>query len=223
MKLAKILVLEGIDGSGKSTQIELIKKYFNEKNIKNEHIHFPIYNDNEASNIIAQYLRGELGDLKTVNPFFVANIFAMDRFLYLPKLYKKLLTNDIIILDRYVFSSMAYQGAKFDDNKLSSTIKKWIYDFEFNFLKLPYPDLTIFFDVPIEEISKRLSENRNTTNREYLNGKDDIHEKDIEYQKCVRENYLSITSKNYNIIKTGNSNPEEIFNKYKDIIDNILK
>ena len=220
---AKLLVLEGLDSCGKGTQLELIKKYLEKHNYKYSYIHFPKYGHNEASNAIAAYLRGEYGDINKVNPVFVANIYAMDRFLYLPELQKQLGDNDVVLLDRYVFSNMAYQGAKYNTETQSNIIRDWIDEFEFGFLELPYPDLNIFFDVPIEIIEERLNETRDGEDREYLNGKKDIHEKDIEYQKKVRENYIALRNyENFEIIETSNLSPEDVFKKYEKLLDKIM-
>ena len=126
-------------------------------------------------------------------------------------------------MDRYVFSNMAYQGAKYDNDAQSNIISEWIDEFEFGFLELPYPDLNIFFDVPIEIIEKRLIEKREGESREYLNGKTDIHEKNIEFQKRVRERYLSLkTYDNFVIIPTENLLPEDIFKKYENMLDTLM-
>ena len=224
LTIGKLLVLEGQDGAGKSTQIELIKEYLNSINVKFDYLHFPKYGHNAFSEIIAKFLRGEFGDADKVNPIFVANIYAMDRYLYLPELTIKLRENDIVLLDRYVFSNMAYQGAKYPNDSTQSTlIKNWIYDFEFEFLELPYPDLNIFFDVPIEIIKERLEEKRNENNRDYLQGKIDIHEADLELQSRVRYNYLEINEcNNYKIIECKSKTPLEIFNSYKKEIDKLI-
>lgn len=219
----KLLVLEGTDTSGKSTQIKLIKKYLDNKELKHTSFHFPTYEHNIAGNIVASYLRGEYGDINKVNPFFIANIYAMDRFLYLSTLKEDLEKNDIVILDRYVFSNMAYQGAKYETKKQSDYIKEWIYNLEFDFMKLPYPDLNIFFDVPIDIIEKRLSNMREGKERDYLKGATDIHEKDISFQIKVKNNYLTLDKyPNFFIIPTENLAPEFIFEKYKNKIDELL-
>jgi dTMP kinase len=223
MSDAKLIVLEGLDGSGKSTQLNLIRTYLEKHNLKYEYLHFPIYGHNEFSNVIAAYLRGEYGNINEVDPIFVANIYAMDRFLYLPTLQKQLAENDVVLLDRYVFSNMAYQGAKYNTEAQSQIMRDWINEFEFGFLELPYPDLNIFFDVPIESIEKRLEEKRDGEDRRYLNGKSDIHEMDIEFQKRVRENYLALKDyQGYKIIPTELLKPEDIFKKYKDQLDRLL-
>lgn len=217
---AKLIVLEGLDGSGKSTQVDLIKKYLEKNNLTYEYIHFPIYGNNEASNVIAAYLRGEYGDINEVNPIFVANMYAMDRYLYLPTLQRQLMNNDVVLMDRYVFSNMAYQGAKYITETQSQIMRDWIDDFEFGFLELPYPDLDIFFDVPIESIEKRLNTREEGDTREYLNGKKDIHEADIEFQKRVRNNYLAMKDyQGYYIIETEMLSPEKVFEQYKTILD----
>ena len=230
MANAKLIVLEGLDGAGKSTQIELIKKYFEEHNLKYAFVHFPIYGDNEASSVIASYLRGEFGDIEKVDPVFVANMYAMDRFLYLPKLNALIQENDVVLLDRYVFSNMAFQGAKHKNALQASILREWIKDFEFGFLELPWPDINIFFDVPIEEIEKRLSE-RVGEDREYLQGKADIHEADMEFQKRVRENYLALKEETaFVVVKcvidndpvTVQLSPEQIFANYVEYLNVVL-
>lgn len=232
MNNAKLIVLEGLDGSGKSTQIELIKKYFSANNLKYEYIHFPIYGDNEASSVIASYLRGEYGNINDVNPVFVANMYAMDRYLYLPKLQKQLINNDVVLMDRYVFSNMAYQGAKYKTDAQSQIMRDWINEYEFGFLELPYPDLNLFLDVPIEYIENRLKE-RLKENRDYLKGKIDIHENDLEFQKRVRQNYLALVGYvGYKIIECTWKptlpdmyqllSPEEVFFKYQKYLDYVL-
>lgn len=233
-KNAKLIVLEGCDASGKSTQIELIKKYFKTNNLKYEYIHFPIYGDNEASNVIAAYLRGEYGNANEVNPVFVANMYAMDRYLYLPKLNKQLIENDVVLLDRYVFSNMAYQGAKYKADAQSQIIRDWINEYEFGFLELPYPDLNLFLDVPIEYIENRLKE-RLKEDRDYLQGKTDIHEADFEFQRRVRQNYLSLIGyEGFKVIECAEKiesklmwdlklfSPEEVFFKYQKYLDHVL-
>jgi len=232
----KLIVCEGCDASGKSTQIELIKKYFETNQLIYKYIHFPIYDGNESGSVISAYLRGEYGDINNVDPIFVANIYAMNRYQFLPTLQKHLLDNDVVLLDRYVFSNMAYQGAKYDTEAQTQIMRDWINEYEFGFLELPYPNLNIFFDVPIDLIESRLKNKRKGDDRKYLKGKIDIHEKDIEFQKKVRENYLALQKyQDYKIVQCGEINtneqgkeyltcysPDEIFFKYKKYIDCVL-
>jgi len=229
--MGKLIVLEACDGAGKSTQLELIKNYIKEKGLSFSFFHFPMYGHNEFSDMIAKYLRGEYGNIDEVSPYFVAFIYAMDRSKFLPELQKELDEKDIVLLDRYVYSNIAYQGAK-----LGEEIEDWIYDFEFNFLKLPYPDLNLFFDVPIKILEQRLKQDEVRSDREYLQGKQDIHEADLSFQEKVRNEFIAVSkNKNFKIIKTVFSSgtmmnpsviilsPYGLFQSYKKYIDKIIK
>lgn len=228
--LNKLIVLEGTDGAGKSTQTELVKKYLELNSLKYEYFHFPMYGHNEFSEVIAKFLRGEFGGVDDVDPYFVANIYAMDRFMFLPELNRAIEENDVVLLDRYVFSNLAYQGAKLEGVE-SQIIKNWIHSFEFGFLKLPYPDLNIFFDVPMDIVRERLDGKRTGEDRDYLKGKQDIHEADLDFQSRVRDNYLGLVgATNYKIVqcaqKAGPSwvvfNPDYLFESYKKDLDYVL-
>jgi dTMP kinase len=236
MAKGKLLVTEGLDSSGKSTQVKLIKEYFNNNNLKHVHYHFPMYGHNQFSTIIANYLKGDFGNIDEVDPLFVANIYAMDRFRFLPELEKSLEENDVVLLDRYVYSNIAYQCAKYNKPDDILKMKNWIFEFEFGFLKLPYPDLNIFLNVSIEVIKKRLKEQRIGKDRDYLQGKQDIHEANLEFQEKVKENYENFMENATNCIivncayevgyKTSHDwivlSPEELFNSYKKYLDNII-
>jgi dTMP kinase len=221
----KLIVLEGTDGAGKSTQLNLIKKYLEGANLKYDFLHFPKYGHNEFSEVIAKFLRGEFGGVDDVDPYFVANIYAMDRYLYLPELLQKLEDNDVVLLDRYVFSNLAFQGAKLNDG---GKIQKWIKDFEFGFLGLPYPNLTLFLDVPIEVVKERLKD-REGEDRDYLKGLPDVHESDIPFQSIVRNVYLNLKlEQNYHIIPCAEPlmdgswdvyPSEKLFESYKSLIN----
>ena len=233
--LNKLVVLEGTDGAGKSTQVEKVKAYFEANSLKYQYFHFPMYGHNEFSEVIAKFLRGEFGGVDDVDPYFVANIYGMDRFMFLPELKKAIEENDVVLLDRYVFSNLAFQGAKYKDPAQSAMIKNWIHQFEFGFLKLPYPDLSIFFDVPMDVVEERLDGKRIGQDREYLMGKRDIHEADLNFQSRVRDNYLGLVgATNYKIIQCAQEvgegedthwivfTPDDLFDKYKPALDYVL-
>lgn len=234
--LNKLIVLEGTDGAGKSTQVQKVKEYLELNSLKYEYFHFPMYGHNEFSDVISAFLRGEFGNVDEVDPHFVANIYAMDRFMFRPELERAIKENDVVLLDRYVFSNLAYQGAKYSTIAQREAIKNWIHQFEFGFLKLPYPDLSIFFDVPMDVVKGRLESKREGENRDYLKGKKDIHEADLDFQSRVRDNYLGLVgATNYKIvncaIRIGDTegekewhvwDPVKLFDLYKDALDYVL-
>lgn len=217
----KLINLEGNDGAGKSSQIKLITEYLESVGKTYKQVHFPMYGSNKFAEVISMFLRGDLGKNDEVDPLFVANIYAMDRYKYKPQLIKDLDQYDYVILDRYVFSNMGFQGAKYDTDEKRQGIVKWINDFEFTFLQLPYPDTILYFDLPIDVIKDRLY---GREDREYLDGKQDIHESDLTFQSRVRKIYLGLkTFDNYNIVNCiGDRNevltPEDLFETYIDLI-----
>ena len=222
-KRGKMIVLEGGDGAGKGTQIKQICQYLDDIGKSYKHIHFPMYGTNEFADIISMFLRGDLGKNDEVDPLFVANIYAMDRYKYKPELMSDLDVYDYVILDRYVFSNMAFQGAKYDTEEKRHSIVKWIDDFEFDFLQLPYPDVVIYFNLPIDVIKDRLV-GREGEDRDYLEGKQDIHEADLKFQSRVRKIYLGLDDMdNYNIVdcigeKGEVLTPEDLFHSYVELL-----
>lgn len=217
----KLINLEGLDGAGKSSQIDMITKHLDSLGKTWVKVHFPMYGENKFAEVISMFLRGELGDNDDVDPLFVANIYGMDRYKYKPQLIKHLDEYDYVLLDRYVFSNMGFQGAKYNDIEKRAGIMKWIEDFEFKFLRLPYPDVVVYFDLPIDVIKERLF---GREDREYLEGTQDIHEADLDFQSRVRKIYLSMKGmKNYKIVKCIGSqgevlSPENLFETYKELI-----
>ena len=216
-----LINLEGCDSAGKSTQVKLIKHFYENKGKKIKHIHFPMYGHNMFSEMVTNFLQGQYGDNDKVDPIFVSNIYSMDRYMYKDELLKDLEENDVLLVDRYVFSNVAYQTSKIKNGyfKSKEELINHITDFEFNFLKLPYPNLILFLDVPLFEIENRLRKERIGADREYLNGKSDIHENDISYQEAVRNIYVSLQGyKNYKIVNTYDGrvlDPKTIFDSYK--------
>jgi dTMP kinase len=104
-------------------------------------------------------------------------------------------------------------------------LQQWILDFNFNFLKLPKPDLTIFFDLSIKHVKERLERRRKGSDRNYLNGKADIYEADINFQSKVREVYLDMFEENlpnYELVDCYKDDyvytPSELFNNYKKLL-----
>lgn len=185
-----LVVIEGLDGSGKSTQVKRLRSYLESRTDNLEYIHFPRYDSPVYGELIGKFLRGGFGSIDSVHPQLVALLYAEDRHGAAPQMRKTLDEGGIVLLDRYVYSNIAYQCAKIDDPQEREALRKWIFDTEYGQFGLPKPDLNIFLDVPIGFVEKKLEAGRKGDDREYLEGKTDIHEADIEFQKRVREVYV---------------------------------
>lgn len=184
------IVIEGLDGSGKSTQLEKLCEYLEQQKIKYRYIHFPRIDSSPFGSLIAMFLRGELGSIDTVNPYLAALLYAGNRNDAKQDITKWLSEKNLVIADRYVYSNIAYQCAKLNNRKEKKQLKNWILHLEYDHYGIPRPDLNVFLDVPIGFTRKNLEKTRTGSDRDYLEGKEDIHEKSISFQEKVRQAYL---------------------------------
>ncbi len=194
------IVIEGLDGSGKSTQVKLLSDYLNSKNIKTQFIHFPTPDSEIFGELISKFLRGELGKLTEVNPYLVALIFAGDRYNLAGRINLWLKQGIHVINDRYVYSNIAYQCAKCSDEKEADELMDWILKLEYEYFKIPKPDLNIFLEVPFSFTKERLISQRDGDDRNYLKGKTDIHEESLIFQEKVRNIYLKAIKRDSSFI-----------------------
>lgn len=205
----KLIVIEGLDGCGKNTQVNLLVESLKRKGKKVKYLSFPDYNE-PSSSLIKMYLNREFGkDPNEVNAYAASSFYAVDRYASYKKFWEKnYKSGEIIICDRYTTSNTFYQMSKLPKNEWENYLT-WLYDYEYNKLGLPKPNNVIFLNVPIE-ISQNLMEKR------YLGDKNkkDLHESDITFLKNCKE------AANYVIKKDGWA---EIFcakeNKMRDISD----
>jgi dTMP kinase len=144
--------------------------------------------------LVARFLRGELGALDQVNPYLVALIYAGDRAEAASMIRSWLDEGKFVIVDRYVYSNVGYQCAKVDDPAEREQLRQWIVDLEYQHNAIPQPDLSLFLDVPFSFTQRKLTEQRDGDDRQYLHGKQDIHEASLSLQERVRRVYLDQVS-----------------------------
>ena len=224
-----LIVLEGLDGAGKSTQVRKLRDYLGQKCPKLEYIHFPRYEAPVYGGLISRFLRGEFGPIDQVHPQLVALLFAEDRHGAAPEIKKAIAGGATVLLDRYVYSNIAYQCAKLADTGEAETLREWILNTEFGEFDEPRPDLNIFLNVPIGFVEKNISSERKGSDRAYLHHAQDIHEADIEFQKRVRAMYLrqAEVDKSLQVVDCSDENgemlpPDAIFAKIKALVDSRL-
>lgn len=212
------LVVEGVDGSGKSTQIKLLRNHLEATGVPYKYLHFPRTETGIYGDLIARFLRGDLGSIERVDPYLVALIYAGDRLDAAPMINEWLKEGFFVLLDRYVYSNVAFQCAKLNDESKQNELRNWILDLEYAYNRIPKPDLNILLDVPFSFTEKKLTQSRNGDDRDYLKGTRDIHEEDLNFQRRVRNMYIwqAETCADLKIIDCNNSegkmrSPVEIF------------
>lgn len=221
-----LVVLEGLDGAGKSTQVKKLRQYLEEVFGSLEYIHFPRYDAPVYGELISRFLRGDFGSNEAVHPQLVALLFAEDRHGAAPEMKRTLQAGGTVLLDRYVYSNIAYQCAKLKSAEEADDLREWIFNTEYGQFDLPVPDLNIFLDVPIGFVESKLKSQRGGADREYLEGAQDIHEADIQFQIKVRDIYRQQCERDPKFIRIDCSDengqmlpPDAIFAKIKAAVD----
>ncbi len=189
-----LIVLEGLDGAGKSTQLDLVRRHVEAQGRECEYLHFPRFDTPVYGELIARFLRGELGGIDAVDPYIVALLFAGDRADAAKTIRGWLSHGKYVLLDRYVGSNVAYQCAKLGVEDERERLREWIMSLEYVHNEIPRPDVSLFLDVPFEFTERSLRTHRCGNDRDYLNGGEDIHESSLAFQHSVREMYMRMAA-----------------------------
>ena len=180
--MGKLIVIEGTDGSGKSTQFRMMSQRLEKENVSFRHIVFPRYSE-ESSALIRMYLGGQFGSKPSdVNAYAASSFYAVDRYAsYKMDWGQWYEDGGLVLSDRYTTSNAVHQASKEPEDQQAAFLQ-WLYDFEYDKLKLPRPDLTIYLDVPTDFTEKMLRSREASTNTTA-----DIHEQDMSYLATCRE------------------------------------
>ena len=193
----KLIVIEGLDGSGKATQTKMLYEALEGRVRELKMLSFPCYDD-DSSVLVKMYLLGEFGsDPNDVNCYAASMFFSADRYASYKKSWQKEYNLGYVLLaDRYTTSNAVYQTGKLNRKEWDKYLE-WLSDFEYNLLGIPEPDTVIYLDMP-PEISWNLMTKRNDGDET----KRDIHEMDIGFQQNSREAALyCATKQNWRIVK----------------------
>lgn len=221
MKKGKLIVIEGTDCSGKETQSNLLVENLNKQGFKTEKFCFPYYQSATGKMIAGPYLgkpdycEGYFKEgASNVDPKVASLFFAADRKYNINKIQEKLNQGINVVVDRYVDSNLAHQGAKIYDIKQKKEMFKFLNTLEYKLLKLPKPDITIFLYMP-QECAKILKANRQE--------KPDQHELDENYLQNAEKTYLYLAKKK-KYIKVNcskNNQPKSINDIHDEVMEKI--
>ena len=179
--MGKLIVIEGTDGSGKSTQFKLLTQRLKDSGKEFQQLVFPQYSE-PSSALIRMYLAGEFGSNPTdVNAYAASTFFAVDRYASYKKVWGKWYEEGgLVVSDRYTTSNAVHQASKESAEKQQEFLA-WLYELEYDHLGLPRPDLTIYLDVPTDFTEKMMRRREQDTNTHA-----DIHEQDMTYLATCR-------------------------------------
>ena len=185
---ATLIAIEGIDGSGKGTQSRLLVDALHAAGRRAALLSFPRYSETFFGARIGDFLNGRFGSLEAVDPFLASLLFAGDRLESKPVLEAALAANDVVVLDRYVASNVAHQGAKREGGERTELIRR-IEHVEFALHALPRPDVTVWLDLPVP-LAVRLIAAK--SRRDYTEKAADLQEADAEYLQRVAAVYAEL-------------------------------
>jgi dTMP kinase len=218
--MGKLIVIEGLDGSGKSTQLELLPKNLTENGIECRSVSFPDY-DNPSSTLVKMYLKGDFGKKPTdVNAYAASCFYGVDRYASFNTAWGDFYNaGGTVVSGRYTTSNAVHQCSKLPENEWEDFLE-WLYDFEYEKMAIPKPDKVIFLDMPIE-VSQKLLSNRYKGDE----SKKDIHESDTEYlARCRKAALFTAKYSNWDIIPCSqNGEPRTIEEIANDVLKRVLE
>lgn len=185
MTTGKLIIIEGSDGTGKTTQTRLLSERIEREGEKTHYVHFPRH-DHPSAYFVGKMLRGEYGPLEDQEPYRTSVFYTLDRFDASFELRPLLESGIHVITDRYTSSNIGHQGGKFHSLEEKKKYFSWLDEFEYGTFNIPKPDMVIFLHAPFE-VSQKLLEERN---KDGHNGqKGDIHEADKEHLRAATQSY----------------------------------
>ncbi len=197
--MGKMVVIEGLDGSGKATQAELLSAYLENKGYTTYALDLPYYND-PSSTLVKMYLNGEMGDKPSdVNAYAASTFYAVDRYASFKKHWEKEYNSDkITVANRYTTSNASHQMTKLSEDDWDAYLQ-WLFDFEYNKIGIPEPDCVIYLDMPVD-ISQKLLLKRYSGDED----KKDVHERDVQYLvSCHKAAVYAAEKLGWEVIKCG--------------------
>jgi dTMP kinase len=182
MAKGKLIVIDGSDGAGKTTQVNLLIERLKKEGYRIKTTNFP-QDKNLFGSLIRESLDGKHGDFIGTDPYIVSSLYAADRFESKGMIEKWLRDGSIVILDRYVSANQMHQGGKIKDAKKRAKFLTWLERMEFDVFGIPRPDITLYLHVPVA-ISQKLMKKR---------GKRDLAEKNLEHLRNTEKSALFIS------------------------------
>jgi len=227
-KLGKFIVIDGTDGSGKTTQLKILEDKLKALGLDVETADFPQYGQKSAG-AVEEYLSGKYGNADEVGPYRASIFYAIDRYDASFKIQEWLKAGKIVLCNRYVAANMAHQGGKIDNGIERKIYFNWLHDLEYNIFSIPRPDMVLILHMPAKEAQKLAVGADAQSRKTYNKGQKDIHEKDLNHLLNAEKVYLEIATNfsNFELIECAVKKKilslEEISDKVWASVNRLLK
>jgi len=222
--LGKLIAVEGIDGSGKRTQVELLTNALRARGHSVYSTGFPQY-DSWFGKMVGQFLNGDFGPLESVDPHFTALLYAGDRFEAKTKLEVALGSGQIVLADRYIASNLAHQTARVSPDRRAAFLR-WIEHLEYGVYALPHENLVLYLRVPAHEAQKLVAQK---SARSYTSAQKDLLEASLRHLEDAAAMYDSLSKRPswatiecYDAARAVMRTPEEIAVEVLAAVESIL-
>jgi dTMP kinase len=223
----KLIVIDGADGAGKSTQIGLLSKRLTSLGYKVKSVHFPHY-ENFFGGFIGHCLTEQYYNFINVHPKIVSVLYAADRWESSKEIKKYLEKGYMVVLDRYVSANQIHQGGKIANTKKRADFIKWLDEMEYGVFKIPRPDITFYLSLPLNVTEILLKERNKNAVRAYAGNKKDVHEVDLNFKKNSEKSalWLAETQKSWvkincmekGVLDTRENIHDKIYTKVKKVL-----
>jgi dTMP kinase len=213
LKKGKLIVIDGTDGSGKATQVDLLAKRLKKEGHIVKIIDFPEYYKNFFGKFIGHCLSEQYYNWLNIHPKIASMAYAADRWESSTEVREWLKSGYIILANRYVSANQIHQGGKISNAKKRVDFIKWLDEMEYGVFKIPRPDITLYLDLPTKIVLKLLKQRDSQTKRAYLKKKKDVHEKDLDFLVNSRKSALKLVKEIKNFIKIDCAKDDEILSR----------
>lgn len=201
MKKGRFIVIDGTDGSGKATQVELLRKRLVKEGKTVKVVDFPEYYKNFFGGFIGHCLREQYYNFVNIHPKIASVLYAADRWESSEEIRNWLKKGYVVIVNRYVSANQIHQGGKITDAKKRKDFLNWLNEMEYGVFKIPKPDIVFYLSLPITITQKLMKERDAKHQRQYLRKKGDVHENDPVFLENSRKSALKLVKELNNFVK----------------------
>ncbi len=229
MKKGKLIVIDGTDGSGKATQVELLAKRLKKEGKKVYVVDFPVYDKNFFGAFIGQCLTDEKYNFLKTHPKIVSVLYAADRWESSKDISAYLKKGYIVIANRYASANQIHQGGKITNAKERKEFLSWLDTMEYTVFGIPRPDHVVYLNMPIKFVHELIARREETQKRDYKGTKKDVHENDPKHLEDARKSAVKLVKELANVSeimcasKKAIYSREEIAEKVYEVIKPVLK